>query len=274
MTKHAESDRKKQKKASKVEEEWTVRAAEIWQEGQKSSSRPAPSLQVALNQAQKEYLDQTGKVIKLNKSRVHRRVHGGKSRQEAADDRSWLTPEETKTVVDLAIEYADRGFPLSHRRLKEHVDMILRARLGERFPAEGVGKQWTARFVSDNERLHMYWSRALDKSRARAVNPTTKAEYFDLLEQVIEGKGGSDKIPDELIWGADESGFQKGIGQRERVIGGKGKKTQHQQRSGDRENITVLVTICGDGTTHPPAVIFKGEGFQVKWRQDNPSNAS
>jgi hypothetical protein len=120
----------------------------------------------------------------------------------------------------------------------------------------------------------MYWSRALDRSRARAVNPTTKAEYFDLLEQVIEGKGGNDRIPDELIYGADESGFQQGIGQRERVIGARNEKTQHQQRSGNRENITALVTICGDGTGIPPAIIYKGNGFQVNWVQENPLNAS
>jgi hypothetical protein len=48
----------------------------------------------------------------------------------------------------------------------------------------------------------------------------------------------------------------------------------YQQRSGDRENITVIVTICGDGMTTPPAVIFKGEGFQVSWKQENPLNAS
>jgi hypothetical protein len=36
----------------------------------------------------------------------------------------------------------------------------------------------------------------------------------------------------------------------------------------------VLVTICGDGTAIPPAIIYKGDGFQVNWVQDNPLNAS
>jgi len=30
------------------------------------------------------------------------------------------------------------------------------------------------------------------------------------------------------------------------------------------------VTICGDGTSTAPAVIYKGEGFQAKWNQHNP----
>jgi hypothetical protein len=59
----------------------------------------------------------------------------------------------------------------------------------------------------------------------------------------------------------------------ERVIGPAGAKIQHQQRSGNRENITVLPTICTDGTSVPPIVIYKGEAFQMKWLQDNPLDA-
>ena len=87
------------------------------------------------------------------------------------------------------------------------------------------------------------------------------------------GGEGEEPIPDELIWGTDETGIQQGLGTRQRIIGPTGKKVQHQQRSGDRENITVIVTICADGTSLPPAVIFKGESFQTSWRQDNPLNA-
>ncbi|THU76725.1 DDE-domain-containing protein [Dendrothele bispora CBS 962.96] len=81
-------------------------------------------------------------------------------------------------------------------------------------------------------------------------------------------------IPPELIYGADETGLQQGIGMSKHVIAGAGNSVQHQQRSGNQGNITVLRTICADGTSLPPAVIFKGEGYQVKWKQDNPLNAS
>ncbi|KAI0274198.1 hypothetical protein BGY98DRAFT_1117181 [Russula aff. rugulosa BPL654] len=94
----------------------------------------------------------------------------------------------------------------------------------------------------------MYWSSALDSSRGRAVNPVTKEEYFRLLKEVIEEYN----IPDELVYGADETGIQVGIGVTERVIGPAGASIQHQQRSGARENITVLPTICADGTTLAP----------------------
>jgi hypothetical protein len=60
----------------------------------------------------------------------------------------------------------------------------------------------------------------------------------------------------------------------QRVIGAAKKKTQYQQRDGNRENITVMVTICADGEEIPPAVIYKGKGFSTLWHQENELKAS
>jgi hypothetical protein len=54
----------------------------------------------------------------------------------------------------------------------------------------------------------------------------------------------------------------------------KKKGPQYQQQAGTRENTTVIVTICADGTSIPPTVIFKGAAYQVSWGDDNPLNAS
>ena len=131
------------------------------------------------------------------------------------------------------------------------------------------------RFIlKHQDHLRGSWSRPLDKIRAQAGNPVTKADYFAKLKGVIEGEEGEEPIPAELIYGVDKTGIQEGIGMKERVYGDSKKNFQHQQRSGGRENITVIVTICADGTSVPPAVIFKGENFQTSWKQDNPLHAS
>lgn len=223
-----------------------------------------------------ECFAETTKSIKLSKSTVFERSMGRESIGEFnANTKRWLTPAEEEAVVAFTIDTAQRGFPLSHKRLKEHVDSICRAKKGESFPATGVGKEWTSRFVErHSDRLHPYWSRPLDNLRARAVNPTTTAAYFDLLEEVLKGSDGEDPISPDCIYGMDETGLQQGVGASERVIGASGQKRQYQQRGGDRENITVLVTICADGTSIPPAVIYKGQAFHSSWVQDNPVKAS
>ena len=92
----------------------------------------------------------------------------------------------------------------------------MRAHLGVRFPEDRLGKNWATRFITKHHnQIGMYWSSALDGSRGCAVNPITKNEYFTILKQLREDFN----IPDELVYRADETGIQTGIGVTERVIG-------------------------------------------------------
>ncbi|KIJ96205.1 hypothetical protein K443DRAFT_67055, partial [Laccaria amethystina LaAM-08-1] len=83
------------------------------------------------------------------------------------------------------------------------------------------------------------------------------------------------KIKEENIYASDEVGIQaQGGGEREYVFGPRTKAVPYQQRSGTRENITTIVTICADGTSTPPAVIFKGNAYQQKGWTDGEIGAS
>jgi hypothetical protein len=194
--------------------------------------------------------------------------------------------------IAFAVEIAARGFPLSHERLRRHVNAILCAWLGTSFPITGVGRHWTNRFVEKHSaRLGMYWARPLDNTRGRAVNPITKEAWFNILGATLHGERDTDlaepsseapstsaQVPTPILakntYGINESEFWAAGGTAERVVGGPGKKVQHQQGDGNRENTTVIVSICADGTSLPPAAIFKGQAFLVKWHQNNPANAS
>jgi hypothetical protein len=85
----------------------------------------------------------------------------------------------------------------------------------------------------------------LDNKRSHAVNPATNQAWFDLLEDVLAGRR-DDKFDEETdavdgeqeyeailpenIYGMDKSGFPALTATKQRVIGGAGKKTQHQQK--------------------------------------------
>jgi hypothetical protein len=228
------------------------------------------SLRQICKDASDAHFAETGRRIPLAHNTLARHIKGGVTLTESNRRKSWLTAEEEVIIVNFAIEIAQRGFPLSPRRLRDHCEAVLQHRMGNKFPEGGLGKDWGSRFIlKHHDKLGMHWSSALDGSRGRAVNPVTNEEYFRILKEVRERFD----IPDELVYGADETGIQSGIGVAERVIGPAGAKIQHQQRSGTRENITVLPTICADGTSLAPTVIYKGEAFQTAWLQDNPLDA-
>lgn len=111
------------------------------------------------------------------------------------------------------------------------------------------------------------------------MNPHNKKLFLYLLAKTLAGDDSEDApahlqpIIPEHIYGADKTGIQMGIGNRKHVVGPAKGHVQHQQRSGNQENITVIVTICADGTSLAPAVIFKGSGYQVEWNEENPLDA-
>ncbi|KAA1468274.1 hypothetical protein DENSPDRAFT_833528 [Dentipellis sp. KUC8613] len=101
------------------------------------------------------------------------------------------------------------------------------------------------------------WCSPLSHERAQALNPTAVAAWYDLVKEWCVDKD----IPPELIYGMDKSRFPLGGFSKQMVVGRKGTKRQHKQGGGDRENITVIATICADGTRLDPTIIFKGKNF-------------
>ena len=116
----------------------------------------------------------------------------------------------------------------------------------------------------------MAWSTQLEDKRGCAVNPNTKAAWDKLLGSTVEKHG----ITAPLMYAVDETGVTGQMGQKERVMGARKKGLHYQQVGGSHENMTVLVTICADGSSLPPAVIFKGKAYQTDWNDNNPVKAS
>ena len=277
MGRHAKSKTKAHQLYVEISERWKARAVELYNaELEKETGETKKGLRKICQQVEEECWKEEKVKIKVSKSSLSRYAKGGKTQAQSNAEGSLVTAKEADVIIEYTIQVANQGHGLSLRRLEEHANEILQSRMGEDF--NGVGKNWASRFLEKHsDRLWSYWCHPLDSSRARAGNPQTKKKFFDMLEASIIGDDAdkdTEPIPDELIFGSDETGIQQGLGTRQRIIGPKGKKVQHQQRSGDRENITVIVTICADGTSLPPAVIFKGESFQTSWKQNNPLNAS
>ena len=71
-----------------------------------------------------------------------------------------LLKEEEEVILGFAEETANRGFPLSHRRLREHTDSIIKARTPS---FKGVGNNWTDQFVLyHSKRIKTIWSSSLE----------------------------------------------------------------------------------------------------------------
>ncbi|KAJ7855364.1 hypothetical protein B0H13DRAFT_1559021, partial [Mycena leptocephala] len=100
------------------------------------------SLRAVCKTIEGEHLLQKKKAITLDPNTLLRHIKEGKAKSKLNKEQGWLLLEEVKMVITYAVEVANRSFPLTHRQLKEVVDEICSARLGNKFPSIGVGKKW------------------------------------------------------------------------------------------------------------------------------------
>ncbi|PBK70299.1 hypothetical protein ARMSODRAFT_858598, partial [Armillaria solidipes] len=151
-------------------------------------------LRMICKELEKECLMETHQEISLDKTTLFCRVRGiTVSLSQSNKDKGWLTTEEWHAVLAYMKTMAYQGFPLSLRRITEHVNEICWAhyRPNSEFPAKGGGQNWAKCFVEKHsDEIKAFWSHPLDHSCAHAVNPYTKEEFFKLLEAMIEGDGG------------------------------------------------------------------------------------
>lgn len=272
MAGKTKSDAQKKKAAADEREKLYQRAIDAYDaEQRKPDGEPRDGLRAVCRRIERFHHEETGRFISIDHSTVSRRWNGGRSIHEFNESKCLTTPEESRLLVKYAVELAIRGFPLDYKRLSEHANELLSARLGPDFP--GVGENWPRRFVERfSDDLDMCWSRSLDVQRGRAVNPTANDAYWRLVDDVFTRTA----VQPKNIYAADEIAFTTAHETRQRVIGPRKKvaTVQHQQRGGNRENITVMPVISAAGVALEPLVIYKGEHFQVSWKQNNPLKAA
>lgn len=271
MPGRAKSNTKKTQLAREERDTLYARAVELYHNEQEKPSKERMGLRKVCDEISRLHVLETGRRVDLSFVTLQRLANGGVSLTKFNATKSWLTADETEVLVSLIEEMGERGFPFDHVDIKNHTDEICKARLGKAFPNVGVGEKWTNRFVEKHSsRIQGYFTTGLESVRGQAVNINTHRAWFDVLDKHMKKYN----VEPDCLYGFDETGFMPGRGTRSRAFGKAGKGTQHKQESGKRENITALVTICADGTSIPPLVIFKGKSYLAQWVQDNPLNCS
>ena len=194
------------------------------------------------------------------------KIHATKTESNQMQQK--LSPEEEIVLINAAIDRGRRGFPLTHDRIEQIANSIIGHRIGT---DEGVGKNWVERFLARHEdQLHTYWTKHLPGNRAGAVNPKNIRSWEDIVEEEVV----IPEIRPEDMYGMDETHMPPEFAQMRRVVAGKGKSTQYEQGGSTRETITVLATICADGSTLQPNIIFKATRISPEWFESNTANAT
>jgi hypothetical protein len=130
------------------------------------------------------------------------------------------------------------------------------------------GRCWSQRFcMRHQDALLSRYLKNIDIQRQKAENPKALQAFYDVLEQKTKEY---DILP-QNTYNMDEKGFMIGVSTKQHRIFSKQAFQKGQIlaniQDGNRQWITVIATICADGSWLPPGVIFAGN-IRDTWVKD------
>jgi hypothetical protein len=130
---------------------------------------------------------------------------------------------------------------------------------------------WVTRFLHRHrDQLTSQWMTGMDSNRHNAESEYKYKLYFDLLQQIITKYN----IEPAHTYNMDEKGFAIGVlGRTKRIFSRRQwerKEVRQARQDGNREWVSLLASICADGTALPPGIIFasKNSTIQSRWVAD------
>lgn len=128
------------------------------------------------------------------------------------------------------------------------------------------GTEWAHRFMKRHKlRLKKGTSMQMDR-KERTSDPFIIYSFYDVIEKEVQNLQLQDK-PGH-IYNLDETSFPL-HSTKTHTLGVIGQQTVRVTASSGRQNITVLATICADGSALPPCIVFKGKRLMQQWIGDS-----
>jgi DDE superfamily endonuclease. len=128
-----------------------------------------------------------------------------------------------------------------------------------------VSKSWVHRFMKRlPETFKFQTQKPIEAKRVDAEKLPTIIEWFHKLGGEIEAL----KVGPSNIYNVDETGFQLGQGQSQKIVTEFPDRTKHVPAGGIGETVTAIECIAADGWIMPPMILFAGTVHLENWYRD------
>jgi hypothetical protein len=190
-------------------------------------------------------------IFKVHPETLRRRHQGSQGSCTAYhSNRMHLNPQQELELVAYIEDLTKQGLPPTRTMIRNFGSVVAQKPVSER---------WVSRFLERNkDHLTSKWSVGMDRNRHKADNMDSYSRYFALLHAKIRQYD----VDARHIYNMDEKGFLIGVTSRQKRVFSKQlweqKKVTAGIQDGNREWITILATVCADGSWLDPGVIFEG----------------
>jgi hypothetical protein len=176
-------------------------------------------------------------------------------------------PVEEDTIVKRAIQYYKWGLPLAVRHLRQFaIEFLLRKQPPQRYQilqsVPDLGGHWPRNMLSRHPQIKRVVARELDRTRAATMLKMGLFEqFFELFDSLLKRY----KIAPQDTYNIDEKGYMTGAIQKSHVVVLMYENDALVRQDGNRDWVSVLEAISGDGEYLPSYIIFKAVNQQSSW---------
>jgi hypothetical protein len=177
-----------------------------------------------------------------------------------------LTIPQEQQLVRYIKTLTERGIPPTRAIIRRYASQLAPWELGD---------GWITRFLHRHH-IHLIsrWSSGLDRPRRHADNLSKFNLYFNLLHDKMEEYD----VEPQYSYNMDEKGFAIGVENKSKRVFDKEAWVKGGCRAaiqdGNREWVSIMPTICADGTSLPTGIIFQAENGAIwdTWVNDITTN--
>ncbi|KAF2182033.1 DDE-domain-containing protein [Zopfia rhizophila CBS 207.26] len=205
----------------------------------------------------------TARKYNVGRSTLSRRHRGlTVSREAYIENISILTQEQENNLISYIKRLTAMSLPPTNKMVENFVHDLTGHWVHKNFVTEWWQKH--------SDVLGSSYLTPIDLNRTKADNNFLYSRYFSLVEKKI----AEYDIQPHNIYNMDEKGFLIGVLNKLKRIFCKEDydvgKLKGAGQDGNRDWITLLASICADGSYLPPALIYQGESGDVQnsWLQD------
>jgi hypothetical protein len=193
--------------------------------------------------------------------RVYHHYHGRLSRYDCEGPNRHLSPAQEESLCKFFKILDDLGLSLRLSLIAGSANELLaQEHLGEETSPK-VSYMWLIRFRERHPEFFKKRQKTIDINWQKAHDVEDIDEWYCCFLQACRMYG----IDEADIWNVNETGFMIGIGKDQWVLTLDPDRPCHLGSSTNRELVTVIEAVSGDGIVIPPMVILPGKVHQEHW---------
>jgi hypothetical protein len=193
-------------------------------------------------------------------SRLLNRSKGRRSRSDRDPVNVRLNDTEELAICQYLDVLEKAGLYARVNQIEKVANSILRRRAGSD-DEPPVGHAWATRFLDRHPEYFIRKQRTLDIERKEAHERRDIEVFFERWKAIVEEYG----INPADIYNFDETGFRIGMGRHQKIVTRDPKVQAYIESSTNRDYVTLVEAVSGDGFTLPPMVIINATTHREHW---------